>query len=112
MIARLVLSLGLVLLFAPQFVYAETVDANVSQQADEVLQTDEAQLQVETAGSVDFSQREASNLSPYDGWRFLSCVDSSHECENEAHDHGYHHYRTRSYSRECGHSHYACDGRN
>ena len=37
-----------------------------------------------------------------DSWQFAGCVSSSHECEHQAHNDGYHHHRVVQ-------DHHACD---
>ncbi len=41
------------------------------------------------------------------GWYFLSCVHSSHQCSDEAHESGYHHHKTGNDHR-CDHHHFGC----
>ena len=49
----------------------------------------------------------------HDGWSFVGCVSSHHECGHHAHEHGFHHHTLRHSHDSCpSHPHLACYGQN
>jgi len=53
------------------------------------------EIETEVVGNTD------DTVKTFDSWHFLRCVHSDHECEHEAHSHGYHHYKVRHHDWRC-----------
>lgn len=71
-----------------------------------------AEIKLLAEGTTPLEIETDENHSTLDvHWDFITCVHNSHECSDEAHHHGYHHYKVVHDHHMChGHADYACYG--